>query len=178
MEHAVDRRGERAREVRTERSERRCALLHAARGLERRERGKRVLPGQGLPEQDADRPDVRGAVGLMAGESLGRDVGESPGDVAHCCQGVGLLQLGETEVEEPDGERLVVLDHDVPWLHIPVEDLLPVRMPKCVEHLGGHFHRGPVVELSAAQALAEGLAADVLVGDVDVLVVALEGERA
>jgi hypothetical protein len=47
-----------------------------------------------------------------------------------------------------------------------------------VENLGADLDRGCVVELAAPQALPERLSGYVLVGDVDVVVVALERERA
>ncbi len=46
VEHPVDRRGQRAREIGTERRERRCPLLDALGSLERREGGKRVPAGE------------------------------------------------------------------------------------------------------------------------------------
>ena len=47
-----------------------------------------------------------------------------------------------------------------------------------VENLGADLDRGGVVELAASQALPERLPGDVLIGDVDVVLVALERERA
>ena len=178
VEHPVDRRRQGAREIRAQRGQGRRALLDALGGLERRERRERVPAGQRLPEEDADRPDICRTVRLSAGEALGGDVGEGAGDVAGGRQRLGLLELGEPEVEQAHGELVAVLDHDVSGLHVPVENLLPVCVGERVEDLGADLDRGGVVELAASQALPERLPGDVLVGDVDVVVVALERECA
>jgi hypothetical protein len=109
-----------------------------------------MAPGERFPEKDSDRPDVRGSVRLATCEALGSNIGEGSGYVARRGEGLGLLELRETEVEEADGQLLAVLDHDVSRLHVPVEDLLAVRMGEGVEHLGPHLDRGGVVELAAS----------------------------
>ncbi len=59
-----------------------------------------------------------------------------------------------------------------------MENLLPVCVGEGVENLGADLDRGGVVELAAPQALPERLSGHVLIGDVDVVLVALERERA
>jgi hypothetical protein len=59
-----------------------------------------------------------------------------------------------------------------------VQDFLAVGVCERLENLRAHLDGGAVVELAVPKTLAERLATHVLVGDVDVLVVALEGERA
>ena len=134
--------------------------------------------GQRLPEEDADRPDVGRSVRLSPGEALGCDVGERAGHVAGGGERLGLLELREAEVEEAHRKLFAVLDHDVSGLHVPVENLFRMCVGERVEDLGADLDRGGVVELAASEALPERLPGDVLIGDVDVVVVALERECA
>ena len=99
-EHAVDGAAELLREVGAELDERLGAALDPARGLEGRDRPERVPAGKRLPEDDTDRPDVGRTGCLLAGEPLGGDVGERPGHVADGGERVGVLELGEAEVEQ------------------------------------------------------------------------------
>jgi hypothetical protein len=141
-----------------------------------------------LPEHDADGPHVRSAAGVFAGQALGRDVGERSGHVARCRQRLRLAHLRKPEVEDPDGDLggdpvwgwvlgILLDQHHVRGLHITVDDALAVGVAQRVEHLRTCFHGGGVVERAAAESLAERSSGDELVGDVDVPLVSVEGER-
>ena len=111
------------------------------RDLRERDAPERVAPGERLPEDHADGPDVAPLGGLLAREPLGRDVRERPGHVADGGQRVGLVELGEPEVEEADRQLLALLDEHVRGLHVPVHDPAPVGVGEAVEHLGGDLDR-------------------------------------
>ena len=135
-----------------------------------------MAAGERLPEEHADRPDVGGAGGVLAGQPLRGDVGERPGHVADGGEGVGVLELGEPEVEQLHGDLVAVLEHDVGRLDVAVDDALGVGVGERFEHLGGGLDGAPVVDRAAAEGLAQGPACDVGVGDVDVPLVAGQGE--
>ena len=127
-----------------------------------------------LPEHHADRPDVGGLGGERAGKAFRRDVGERSGNVALGGQGLGLLDLGEAEVEHLRVNPAALCQQDVRRLDVTVDDPAPVSVRQGLEDLGRSLDRGRVVELAASQRFAEGATRDVLVGDVDVLRVAAE----
>ena len=127
-----------------------------------------------LPEHHADRPDVGGLGGERARKALRRDIGERPGHVALGGQGLGLLDLGQTEVEHLRVDPAALRQQDVRRLDVTVDDPAPVSVRQGLEDLGRSLDRRRVVELAASQSLAEGATRDVLVGDVDVLRVAAE----
>ena len=81
-----------------------------------------MLAGERLPEQDADGPDVACSGRVAAAESLRCDVGECSGHVADRGQRVGLVELSEPEVEEPDRDGRRLFDEDVRGLHIAMDD--------------------------------------------------------
>ena len=83
--------------------------------------------GKRLPEDDTDRPDVGRTGCLLAGEPLRGDVGERPGHVADGGERVGVLELGQTEVEQLDGDLVPVLEHHVGGLDVAVDDAGLVR---------------------------------------------------
>jgi hypothetical protein len=125
----------------------------------------------GLPEEDPDGPDVRGPARLLASKPLGRDVRERPRNVTDSCERVGVLELGKAEVEQPDGDLVAVLQHDVGRLHVTVDDALAVGVGERLQHLRGRLDRRPVVERPATKGLPERVAGDVRIGDVDVTIV-------
>ena len=137
-----------------------------------------MSPGECLPEEDADRPDIGGPAGLLAGEPLGGDVRERSRDVPDRRERVGVLELGEPEVEQPDRDLVALLEHDVRGLHVAVDDALRVRVRERLEHLRGGLDRRPVVQHAAAKRLAQRAPGNVRVGDVDVALVAGERQRA
>ena len=139
---------------------------------------ERVLVGERLPEQDADRPHVALRRGLAAVQPFGRDVGEGAGDVADRRERVGAVELGEPEVEEPDGDLVAVLEEDVRRLHVAMDDSGPVRVREGVEHLRGSGDGVGIGERSCANRVAHGAARDVLVRDVDVAGVVTDVVRA
>ena len=131
-------------------------------------------PGERLPEENARRPDVRLGPGRLAGEALRRDVRERSGHVA--LRGQRLLLPDEREAEVEDPHRAVLVgEQDVRGLHVAVDDAARVRVGEPVENLRCRLDRRFVVELAALERVPERAARDVLVGDVDVTVVA--GER-
>ena len=177
-EHAVDGAAELLRQVGAELGERLGPAFDPARSLEGRDRPERMPAGKRLPEEDADRPDVGRTGCLLAGEPLGGDVRERPGHVADGGERVGVLELGQPEVEELDGDLVPVLQHDVGGLDVAVDDPLGVGVGERLEHLRRALDGAPVVDGAAAEGLAQRLAGDVGVGDVDMSLVAREGERA
>ena len=143
--------------------------------LRQRDAPERVLAGERLPEQDPDAPDVAGGAGFLAAEALGRDVGERAGHVADGGQRLRLVELGETEVEQADGDaRVVVGEQDVRRLDVAVDDPAAVRVRETVEDLRRRLDRLAVAQLAGAHRVPERPAADVLVGDVDVAGVGAE----
>ena len=135
-----------------------------------------MLACQGLPEQDADGPDVgrRGRDG--AAQPFRGDVGESAGDVAECGQRVELRHLGEPEVEQPDVDRVCFGEQHVRRFHVAVDDSAAVGVGERVADLRRYLDRRAVVELSGSHRLTQRSPRHVLVGDVDVRRVV--GERA
>ena len=133
-----------------------------------------MASGECLPEHHADRPDVGGLGGERARKAFRRDVGERSGNVALGGQGLGLLDLGEAEVEHLRVNPAALCQQDVRRLDVTVDDPAPVSVRQGLEDLGRSLDRGRVVELAASQRFAEGATRDVLVGDVDVLRVAAE----
>ena len=133
-----------------------------------------MLSDERLPEHDADGPDVTGGGRVASTEALGCDVREGAGHVADGGQRVGLVELGQAEVEEPDRDRRRLLDEDVRGLHVPMDDPDPVGVGERVEDLRCGLDGVAVAELAGAQRLAQRDPLDVLVGDVDVPAVAPE----
>ena len=133
-----------------------------------------MAPGERLPEDHSHRPHVAPLGRLAAVEALRRDVGQRPRHVADSGEGVRLVELRETEVEHARGQLVSVLDEHVGGLDVAVHDPAPVRVREALEDLRGELDRRGVVQLAHADQLAQGAAADVLVGDVHVPVVAAE----
>ena len=158
--------------------QRRAAGLDRAGHLRQRHAPERVLAGERLPEQDPDGPDVARGAGLLAAQALGGDVGERAGDVADGRQRLGLVELGEPEVEQAHRDPVVLGEEHVRRLDVAVDDPAAVRMREPVEDLRRGLHRLPVAQLAAAHRLAQRAAADVLVRDVDVTGVGAEAVRA
>ena len=131
--------------------------------------------GERLPEQDADRPHVPGRAGDPAGEPLGRDVCERPGHVPHGGEGLGVLRLGQAEVEQPDRDPVPVGEEDVRRLDVAVDDPARMRMREPLENLRRRLHGLRVAQLAGAQRVAERPPGRVLVRDVDVTRVAPAG---
>ena len=173
-ERGVDGGEEPAGQVGAARGERRRARGDRGRDLRERDAPEGVAPGERLPEDHADGPDVAPLGGLLAREPLGRDVRERPGHVADGGQRVGLVELGEPEVEDADRQLLALLDEHVRGLHVPVHDPAPVGVGEAVEHLGGDLDRLGVREAVGAEGLAERAPPHVLVRDVDVARVSAE----
>jgi len=105
-EHPVDRPAELAREVRPQLGERLRALLDAPSRLEGRGGPEGMTAGERLPEEHADGPDVRRSGRLVAGQTLGSDVGKRARDVSDGGERIGVVDLGEPEVEEAHGDRV------------------------------------------------------------------------
>ena len=105
-----------------------------------------------LPEHHADRPDVGGLGGERAGKAFRRDVGERSGNVALGGQGLGLLDLGEAEVEDLRVNPAALCQQDVRRLDVTVDDPAPVSVRERLEDLGRSLDRRRVVELAASQA--------------------------
>jgi len=127
-----------------------------------------------LPEQHADRPDIGRRPGLLPVQPLGRDVRERPRNVADGSQRVRVLHLGESEVEEPHRNVLLLGDEHVRGLHVAVHDPARMREGEPFEDLSGGLDRAFVVQLAGPKRLAKRRARHVLVRDVQVLVVGLE----
>ena len=88
------------------------------------------------------------------------------------------LHLREAEVEDACRDLRTVGEEDVRRLHVTVEDPRRVRVRQPVADLRARLDRGRVVQLVRAQRLAEGLAGNELVRDVDVARVVREAVRA
>ena len=127
-----------------------------------------MAAGERLPEHHADRPDVARLGRVLAAEPLGRDVGERARDVAHRGERVRLVELRQAEVEEAHRDGLPRLEQHVRRLHVTVDDTVGVRVGQAVEDLRRRLDRLGIRELAGAERLAQGLALDVLVCDVDV----------
>ena len=136
------------------------------------------MPGERLPEQDPDRPHVRGGAGLVPMQPLRRDVRERAGHVADGRERVGVGHQGQPEVEEPHRDAVLLGEQHVRRLHVAVNDPARVCEGETFEHLRGRFDGALVAELVRAQRLPQRVARDVLVRDVQVLVVGLEPVRA
>ena len=155
-----------------------AAGLDRPRHLRQRHAPERMLARERFPEQDPDRPDVARRAGLLAAEALRGDVGERAGDVADGGQRLGLVELGESEVEQPHRDAVVLGEEHVRRLDVAMDDPAAVRVREPVEDLGRGLDGLAVPQLAAAHRVAQGDAADVLVGDVDVTGVGAEAVRA
>ncbi len=173
-EGACDRVEHVARQIRTERLERRCTLLDAPGRLRQVAAPERMLAGESLPEQHADRPDVRGGGGGLAVQALGRDVRERAWNVAEAGQRVELGHLRQPEVEQPHVDPTRLGEEHVRRFHVAVHDPPAVSVRKGFGDLRSHLDGPGVVERSAADRLAQRAPRDVLVGDVDVCRIASE----
>ena len=132
--------------------------------------------GQRFPENHSDRPDVGRAGGVIAGEALRRDVGQRARHVAGRGERLGLFEQRQPEVEHADGHLIRVLEHDVRGLDVAMDDALAVRVRKRFENLRGSFHGVGIPEGTLSERLAKSLPGDVLVRDVHMAVVAVEGK--
>ena len=137
-----------------------------------------MAAGQRFPEHQAHGPDVSCLGRQLPGQTLRGDVGECARHVALRGQGLGLLDLSQAEVEHPHGDLLSLRQQHVRRFDVAVDDPAAVCVRKPLEDLGAGLDRGVVVELAAAERLAEGPPRHVLVGDVDVLGIAAEPIRA
>ena len=133
-----------------------------------------MLADERLPQQHAHCPHIARGSGVATSKPLGRDVRERSGHIADGRQGVGLVELGQAEVEQPDRDRRRHLDEDVRWLHVAVDDPDPVGVCERVQDLGRGLDRVTVAELPAAERLTQRAALHVLVRDIDVAAVAAE----
>ena len=97
-----------------------------------------------------------------------------PGHVARLGQRLGVGHLREPEVEHARRDALAVGEEDVRRLDVAVEDPGRMRVREAVADLRAGLDRRVVRQLPVAQRLAEGVAGDELVGDVDVARVAPE----
>ena len=136
--------------------ERRRARLDPARGARGVARPEGMAAGERLPEHDADRPDIGAGGRRLAGEPLGRDVGQGARDVADRGQRVELVHLGEPEVEQAHVDRVALAEQDVRRLDVAVDDAAAVRVRERVQHLCGRLDRLGVVELAGGERLAQG----------------------
>jgi hypothetical protein len=59
-----------------------------------------------------------------------------------------------------------------------MDDALGVRVRQCLEDLGSGLHGRRIVDAANSKTLTQGVSRDIGIGDVDVPVVPLEGERA
>ena len=101
-----------------------------------------------------------------------------PGHVADRGQRLLRLDLREPEVEEPDGDaRSPSASRTFEGFTSRWTIPLRVRVREAVEHLRRRLERGRVVQPAAAHRVAHRLAGHVLVGDVDVALVALRASR-
>ncbi len=159
--------------------ERRRALRDRVRGLRERGTPERVPTCERLVEEHADRPDVARRIRRLAVQPLRRDVGERSRNVARRGERFRVGKSSEPEVEQPHRDLVAVgTEQDVRRLHVAVDDAVRVRVRQPVEHLGRSLDRDAVGHRACAQRLAERASRNVLVGDVDVLVVAPAGIHA
>jgi hypothetical protein len=93
-------------------------------------------------------------------------------------QGLGPVQLCEPEVEQANRHLVALGEQDVRGLDITVDDAAPVCVRQRLEHLGSGLDRSRIVKLACPHRLAQVPSRNVLVGDVDVLVVARQLVRA
>ena len=121
-----------------------------------------------LPEQHADRPDVALRSRLLPSETFRSDIGERPGYVSDRRERVGTVELCETEVEEPYRDLVAVLEQDVGWLDVAMDDSGAVRMREGVEHLRSDLDGVCFRQRTRSESLSNRAARDVLVRDVDV----------
>src|SRR5581483_6613464 len=80
--------------------------------------------------------------------------------------------------QQPRGDPGAVDEQHVRRLHVAVDDPVRVRVREALEDLRGRLDRLLVVEPALAERVAKGAAGEVLVGDVDVPLVAGERVRA
>ena len=109
-------------------------------------------PRERLPQQDADRPDVGCGPCRLACQPLRRDIGERSRHVARGRQRLLLGDEREPEIEQLHGDLDAV-----------------------VQDLRSRLDRRLVVELAALERVSQGPPRHVLVGDVDVALVAGKG---
>ena len=134
-----------------------------------------MVAGERLPENNSHGPDVRTERRFLAGEPLRRDVCERAGDVSCRGQRLCLGELGEAEVQELHRDLRGVGDEDVRRLYVAMDDPVTVRVREPIEDLRRDLEHGGVVQLPCPEPIAQRPSGHVLVGDVDVLLVA--GER-
>ena len=106
-----------------------------------------MLARERLPEQHPDGPHVAGRGGVASGEPFRGDVRERPGHVADGGQRVGLVELGQAEVEQADRKGRRLLHEHVRRLHVAVDDPEAVRVRKGIEDLRARLDGLPVAEL-------------------------------
>ncbi len=119
-----------------------------------------AVEGQGaggrLVEDDAERPDVRAGVDLVALGLLGGHVG----DRAHGGsrdRHPGLSgELGQAEIQ--DLGRPVRSDHDVARLDVAVDDAVLVGLGQALGHLGGEAQRVGRRKVAAGDPVLQGFA--------------------
>ena len=128
VERTVDGGQEPSRQVGPGRHERGRTSLDRTRRLEQRRLPEGMPPGERLPEEHADGPDVCGRRRRGATEAFRRDVRERPRDVAHGRQRLGLRQTREPEVEQAHGHTIAVGEQHVRRLHVAVDDAARVRV--------------------------------------------------
>ena len=149
-------------------------LEHRGQDMGNRLAVEELVPGEHLPQHDAEGPDIGPPVGGDPGRLLRRHVGrgadDDPGGGGVLGQGrrqrergvvvLGVPRLGEPEVEDLD--RAVGSDLDVGGFEIAVDDALLVRRLEGLGDLEGDgdglVHR----DRAASDALGEILAVDEL----------------
>src|SRR5207244_776983 len=134
--HELD---ERLRQVWTGGGKRRSAASDSFRDLQERSGAERVQSGEGLPEQDADRPDVRRGPRRPAAQPLRRDVRQRARNVTGGGERLLLRDEREPEVEQTDGYVRAVGEQDVRRLDVAVDDPAPVGVRQPVEDLRGRL---------------------------------------
>ena len=134
-------------------ADRRRAGLDRGGDLGQRDAPERVLARRAHSQSST--PTAQTSLAAVASpprEPLRRDVGERAGHVADRGQRVGLVELGEAEVEQPDRDARPFLDEHVRRLHVPVDDPEPVRVREGVEDLRGGLDGVAVAELARSAA--------------------------
>ena len=177
-QRTVDELDHRLRQVGPLRFQRGRAAADPLRKLEERAAAERMAACERLPQQHAGRPDVGRRSGRLAREALRGDVRERPRNVAGGGERLLLADERQAEVEDADVDVRAVGEEDVGRLHVAVDDPAAVRVGEAVEDLSGRLDRRLVVQLAALEGVTERSSGDVLVGDVDVTIVARERERA
>ena len=135
-----------------------------------------LLPGEQLPQHDAQRVDVGAGVGHLAARLLGRQVGR-PAE-HHARGGVLLLQHAAGQAEVGQLHVAHVGQQDVGRGHVPVDQPqvavavhVGQRPGHLAHHVQGHVQRDALAGAHAAVPhLAQVLALDQLHGDVELAV--------